>query len=206
MNSAAKSVLYFALIGLVLAGAVVGVFEVAHPLAKDGTVAVYFAFASPQVIQGYQNAILQVPTGAGGPPGRLTVLSLNVTIDSVHVHSGTSEETGWTEISSGTVTVDLMKQNGDTVLLGTVNIAEQNITMVRMHVASATAIIQDTSGPAPRQVKVPSDELKVPVMADIRGQLTTSITITPHSVHTVTQTDPIIVRPVLLLKQVDGPE
>jgi len=25
-------------------------------------------------------------------------------------------------------------------------------------------------------------------------------------VHTVTQTDPIIVRPVLLLKQVDGPE
>ena len=108
--------------------------------------------------------------------------------------------------SSGTVTVDLMKQNGDTVLLGTVNIAEQNITMVRMHVASATAIIQDTSGPAPRQVKVPSDELKVPVMAEIRGQLTTSITITPGSVHTVTQTDPIIVRPVLLLKQVDGPE
>jgi hypothetical protein len=184
----------------------VGVFEVAHPFAKDGTVVVYFAFASPQVIQGYQNAILQVPPGAGGPPEGLTVLSLSVTIDSVQVHSGTSDETGWTDISSGTVTVDLMKQNGDTVLLGTVNIAEQNITMVRMHVASATAMIQDTPGTEPRQVKVPSDELKVPVMAEIRGQLTTSITITPHSVHIVTQTDPIIVRPVLLLKQVDGPE
>lgn len=206
MRSAAKSVLYFALIGLMLAGAVVGVFEVAQPFAKDGTVVVYFAFASPQVVQDDQNAIIQAPPGAGGPPERPTVLSLSVTIDSVQVHSGTSDETGWIEISSGTVTVDLMKQSGDTALLGTANIAEQNITMVRMHVATATAIIQDTSGTETRQVKVPSDELRVPVMAEIRGQLTTSITITPDSLHIVTQTDPIIVRPVLLLKQVDGPE
>lgn len=212
MNAAAKGILHFALVGLIMAGAVVAVFEVTHPFPKEGTISVHFAHAAPQVdIQGDQYIVSQAPHAVGGPPDRPIVLSLEVTIDSVQVHSASSDdETGWTEVSSGTVTLDLMKQSGETILLGSANIAEQNITMVRMHVTSATATVQNSSGTFPGSaVKVPSGDLKIPVNAKVRGQLTTSITITPDpkEVHIVTQNDPIVVRPtILLVKDVDGPE
>jgi len=207
MNQAAKGVLQFAIIGLIMAGAVVAVFEAANPFPKEGKIAVYFAYAAPQVdIQGDQYIVDQASPATAGPPDRPNVKSLEVTIDSVQVHSGISDETGWTEVSSGTVTLDLVKSSGESVLLGLTNISEQNITMVRMRVAGATATLEDASGTVTREVKVPSGELKIPVIAQVRGQLTTSITITPESVHIVTQTDPIIVRPVLLVKRVDGPE
>lgn len=201
MNSPAKNVLFFALIGLMLSGALVAVFEIAHPFAKYGTVSVYFAYGSPTVYYQVDQSTLQAP-----PADRLTVQSLTVTVDSVQVHSGISNDTGWTTISNSSVTLNLMNPSGDKVLLGSTNIAEQNITMVRMHVASAAATVQYSNGTtAPREVKVPSDVLKVPLMAEVRGQLTTSITLTPGGVHVV-QNDPLIVRPVILLKDVDGPK
>ena len=214
MNQAAKGVLQFAIIGLIMAGAAVAVFEVAHvadvgyPFAKDGAVAVYFAYASS--LPNYQldqYALVQPSSGDLGPPERPIVLSLDVTINSVEVTS--NEETGWTVISSETVTLDLMKQSGETIQLGLTNIVEQNIAMVRMHVASASAAVEYSDGTqASREVRVPSGELKIPVMAEIRGQLTTSITITPDmdAVKTVTQTDPIILRPTILLTKVAGPQ
>ena len=210
MNQAAKGVLQFAIIGLIMAGAVVAVFEAANPFPKEGKIAVYFAYAAPQVdIQGDQYIVDQASPATTGPPDRLNVKSLEVTIDSVQVHSGISDETGWTEVSSGTVTLDLIKSSGESVLLGLTNIAEQNITMVRMHVASAAATVEYSNGTvARREVKVPSSELKIPLMAEIRGQLTTRITITsdPQEVHIVMQTDPIILRPTILLNKVEGPE
>lgn len=205
MNKAVKGVLQFAIVGLLMAGAVVAVFEVVNPFPKEGTIAVYFAYAAPQVdIQGDQYIVTQAAP-ATGSPDRPNVLSLEVTIDSVRVHSGISDdETSWTEISSGSVTLDLMKPSGESILLGSANIAEQNITMVRMHVASASATVEGASG---TEVKVPSGELKIPVNAQIRGQLTTSIMLAPDSVHVVNQPNgDIIVRPVLLVKDVHGPE
>ncbi len=208
MNSAAKRTLYFALIGLMLSGATVAVFEMAHPFAKYGTVSVYFAYASPSVdYQVDQFTIPQVPPGTQGPQGKPTIMSLNVTIDSVQVHSGVENATGWTQVSNKTVTLDLMKQSNETVNLGSANIAEQNITMVRMHVASAAATVQYSNGTVTtQQVKVPSGELKIPVVAEIRGQLTTSITIFPDAVHTVIQGNgEIKVTPVLHV-WVKGPD
>lgn len=102
-----------------------------------------------------------------------------------------------------------MKSSGESVLLGLTNIAEQNITMVRMHVAGAAATVEYSNGTvARRDVKVPSSELKIPLMAEIRGQLTTRITITsdPQEVHIVTQTDPMTLRLTILLNKVEGPE
>ena len=210
MNQAAKGVLQFAIIGLIMAGAVVAVFEAANPFPKEGKIAVYFAYAVPQVgIQGNQYMVTQTPPATGEPPDRPNVLSLEVTIDSVRVHRGISDdETAWTEISSGSVTIDLMKPSGESILLGSANIAEQNITMVRMHVTRATATIQNSSGTFPGQiVTVSSGEFKIPVTAQIRGQLTTSITVSPESVHTVIQGNgEIRATPVLHIQRVDGPE
>lgn len=201
MNSAAKAILHFALVGLITAGAVVAVFEVAPPFPKEGTVVVRFVHAAPQVLYQDDQSSTQGPPASQGPPDRPSIVRLDVTIDSVQVHSGISEETGWEEIPSATITLDLMSPSGESVSLVPANISEQDITMVRMRVVSAMATLE---GASTTEVRIPSGVLKVPVSAQIRGQLTTTITITPESVHIVTQTDPIIVTPVLHV-QVDGP-
>src|SRR5437867_2174332 len=117
MDAATRKTLYFGLIGLMLAGSIIAVFQVKPIplaiLAKDGTVSIYLAGA-PSDISGNQNIIAsggsyaapQVPIGGSEKPNA-TITSLNVTIDSVMVHvAGEADDSGWSPIFEGTMVLD----------------------------------------------------------------------------------------------------
>ncbi len=188
MDRAARSVLFFAIIGLLTASSVIGVFQYVPVIAKDGTVSVYLTSTSPDI---------QSDT---------KITSLNVTIDSVSVHrSGAFDESGWTVITNTPVTLDVLKPTNVTMLIAMRQIPEQNITMVRLHVASATAVVQGSQGIV--DVKVPSKELKILIgSVRVKGQLNTGI-ILANKPHIVVQGNGmIILTPVLHVDQITGPE
>src|SRR2546428_13145912 len=109
---------FFGLVGLLIAGSTIAVFQVAPSvlpsvLAKDGTVSIYFA-STPSDISGSQNTgvsnAVQLSSLAASAKPAMSITSLNVTIDSVMVHkSGEANDSGWVEISHGSVTLDLLK-------------------------------------------------------------------------------------------------
>ena len=87
MDRATRKMVYFAFLGLLLAGSVIAFFQADPMLPKDGTVSVY--------ISNIQSDIVGKPTIAGNSPqsgnahvsGKPsgTLLSLNVTFDSVTI-------------------------------------------------------------------------------------------------------------------------
>src|SRR5213594_2489871 len=87
MDRATRKMVYFAIVGLLLAGSMIAVFQASPVLAKDGTVSVYISNIQwdiqrqPTITGNSQSSNAQ---NAGKPT--VTLLSLNVTIDSWTLH------------------------------------------------------------------------------------------------------------------------
>ncbi len=204
MDRAARSVLFFAIIGLLTASSVIGVFQSVPVIAKNGTVSVYFA-GMPSDIQ-FDPAMSQTYTASGKPT--VDILGLNVTIDSVSVHrNGATNASGWTAISHSSMTLDVLKPTNVTTLIVMGQVPEQNITMVRLHVARALAVVRDAQGTLSTvAVKVPSGKLEIPLgSVRVAGQLNTSIVVDrPHIV--VQGNGTIMLTPTLHLDKVSQPD
>jgi hypothetical protein len=197
MDAATKSVILFGVIGLLLAGSVIAVFQVKPGfvpiLAKDGTVSIYMSSIQPDIsgnptvtYSGYMASAPPINTPSSGKPS-LNIISLNVTIDSVLIHkSGEGNDSGWQEIFHGSMTIDLLKSTSVSTLIASAKVPEGNITMVRLVVSSATAAVKDASGGISSwRVTVSSGKLEVPLdtEAGVKAQMTTAITLgRPHIV------------------------
>lgn len=205
MDRALLKMLYFGLVGLLIAGSIITVFQTTPVIAKEGTVSVYFTGIASD-IQGDPNVPVDVAAGAGRPG--VDLLSLTVTIDSVSVHqSGADDESGWTEISNIPITVDVLRSTDVTTLIAMGPVPEQNITMVRLHVTGATAAVSDSGAVSSMAVLVSNGELKIPLgSARVTAQLNTSIAVT-GKVNIVFQgNDMIRLTPVLHVDRVTGPK
>ncbi len=200
MDKAARSVLFFAIIGVLAASSVIGVFQSAPVIAKNGTVSIYFTSMPPDI---QSDMIIPGDLATAGAQGSVQILSLNVTIDSVSVHrSGAIEESGWTVISTTPVTIDVMKPTNVTMLIAMGQIPEQNITTVRLHVADATAAVKNSQVTV--DVTVPSNKLQISLVSSIRlkGESNTSIFADrPHIV--VHRDGTIMLTPILHLDRVE---
>ncbi len=206
MDKAARSVLFFAIIGVLAASSVIGVFQSATVIAKNGTLAIYFTSMPPDI---QSDTIVPGDLATVGVQSSAQIVSLNVTIDSVSVHrNGAFEESGWTVITNTPVTFDVVKTANVTMLIGMGQIPEQNITMVRLHVASATAAVKDPQGNVEgKSVVVSSNQLKIPLgSVRVRGQLNTDIMLAsePHII--VQGNGTIRLTPVLRVERVTGPQ
>lgn len=204
MDRALLNMLYFGLAGLLIAGSIITVFQTTPVIAKEGTVSVYLTGIASD-IQGDPNVPEDVAAGAGRP--RVDLLSLTVTIDSVSVHrSGADDESGWTEISNIPITLDVLRSTDVTTMIAMGPVPEQNITMVRLHITSATATVSHSGAVSSMTVLVSSGELKIPLgSARVTAQLNTSIAVT-GKVNIVFQgNDMIRLTPVLHVDRVTGP-
>jgi Domain of unknown function (DUF4382) len=199
MDPATRRAFYLGLVGLILAGSLIAVFQIKpiplSILAKDGTVSIYFASMSSGS-QGNQNlqvsglSFVSSPEAANGHgKPNATITSLNVTIDSVTVHvAGQGNESGWSSnLLPRTFTIDILKATNLATLIASSKLPAGNITTVRLGVSSATAAVKDsqTEKVTLVQVDVSSGKLEVPLDSDARvsPQLTTSITLgRPHIV------------------------
>jgi hypothetical protein len=204
MDRATRRMLYFAVIGLLLASSLIAVFQATPVLAKDGTVSVY--------LSSIQTDISGQPTITGGPPqsgnghvsGRPTgtLLSLNVTIDSVSIDRNDSSGA----VTSNTkFTFDVLRPFNVSTLISSAKVPAENVTMVTLHVASATAAVQGISGL--QTVKVPSSELKIPVQpaVEVKAQTSSSIVISGTAHIVFTGNGKIILTPVLHAQKMTGP-
>jgi len=179
MDLATRKMLYYGLVGLLIAGSTIALFQ-ASPVQifpKDGTLSIYLADIQPDIpintlipFSPLQSPIPLIPQRPSG-----TVLSLNVTIDSVTIHSNAdSNDAGMT--SNTKFTFDVLKPFSVSTLISKTSVPVENVTMVDLHVASATAAVQ---GQGLQLVKVPSDELKIPVSpaVHIKAQMNSGIVI-----------------------------
>src|SRR5260370_2104687 len=138
-------------------------------------------------------------------PSLNLVFSLNVTIDSVTIHrNGDSNDVG--RALSTTFTFDVMKPFNASKLISSAQVPIENVTMVDLHVAGATAAVQGLVGLQP--VKVPSDVLKIPVSPAIhvKAQLSSSIVIS-GTAHVVFEGNSgIMLTPVLHVEKTSVPQ
>jgi len=179
MDLATRKMVYYGLVGLLIAGSTIAAFQVSpiQIFPKDGILSVYLSEIQPD-IQGYQVipfSPLLSPVSQTLQRVSVTLLSLNVTIDSVTIHkNGDSNDVGKTLNTK--FTFDVLKPFNVSKLIATAEVPVENVTMVDLHVSSATAAVQD-QGLQP--VKVPSDELKIPVSpaVHIKAQMNSSIVI-----------------------------
>ncbi|HWY28780.1 MAG TPA: DUF4382 domain-containing protein [Candidatus Sulfotelmatobacter sp.] len=195
MDLATRKMVYYALLGLLIAGSTITVFRVAPQvipvqfLSKDGTFAVYFNSipSNSSGNQGISNVGFlpsTLPINAR-PPGLLTVVSLNVTIDSIAFHQSGSNDSGWTNLPQSPITIDLLHSSSVSVLIDKVRIPSENVTMVELHVSHAIATVSILGVVSPEQVVVSSDILKIQIDsgARVEPQMTTSVTVDrPHIV------------------------
>src|SRR5437763_16609822 len=211
MDLATRKMVYYGLVDLLIAGSTIALFQ-ASPvqfLPKDGSLSIYLADIQPDIqpdIQGNQvisfgpllSPISQTPQGLSA-----SLLSLNVTIDSVTIHSnGDLNDAGMT--TNTKFTFDVMKPFDVSALISNAKVPVENVTMVSLHVGSATAAVQGLVGLQP--VKVPSDELKIPVSpaVHIKAQMSSSIVIS-GTAHVVFAGASIILTPVLHVEKTTGP-
>ncbi len=207
MDLATRKMVYYGLVGLLIAGSTVALFQ-ASPvqiLPKDGSLSIYLADIQPD-IQGNQvisfgpllSPISQTPQKLFG-----SLLSLNVTIDSVTIHSnGDLNDAGMT--TNTKFTFDVLKPFDVSPLISNAKVPVENVTMVSLHVGSATAAVQGLVGL--QAVKVPSDELKIPVSpaVHIKAQMSSSIVIS-GTAHIVFAGGTIILTPDLHVEKTTGP-
>jgi len=209
MDLATRKMVYYGLVGLLIAGSTIALFQ-ASPvqfLPKDGSLSIYLADIQPD-IQGNQvisfgpllSPISQTPQGLSA-----SLLSLNVTIDSVTIHSnGDLNDAGMT--TNTKFTFDVMKPFDVSPLISNAKVPVENVTMVSLHVGSATAAVKGLAGLQP--VKVPSEELKIPVSpaVHVKAQMTSSIVIS-GTAHIVFQGNgSIILTPVLHVEKTTEPQ
>ena len=195
MDRATRKMVYFAFLGLLLAGSVIAFFQADPMLPKDGTVSVY--------ISNIQSDIVGKPTIAGSSPqsgnahvsGKPsgTLLSLNVTFDSVTIERNDNDSGVTTNTK---FTFDVLRPFDVSMLISSAKVPTENVTMVKLHVASAVAAVQGISGL--QTVKVPSSELKIPVQPalEVKAQASSSIVIS-GTAHIVFTGNGIILTPVL---------
>ncbi len=204
MDRAARSILFSAVIGLLTATSVIGVLQTIPLIAKDATVSVYFTGVASDIQ--FDPAASQTYIASGRPT--LDILSLNLTMDSVSVHrNGAASASGWTVISHASMTLDVLKSTDVTTLIGTGQVPEQNITMVRLYVARAVAVVRDSQGTLSTvSVKVPSAKLEIPLgSVRVAGLLNTDIIADrPHIV--VQGNGTVMLTPTLHLDKVSQPD
>jgi hypothetical protein len=152
LDTATRSILQFGLIGLVLAGGLLGVLQVrpATILPFDGAILVQIAGPSVQF----------APT-VDGCQNDCSAVSLNLTIDTVTVHrEGELNLTGgWLKISKASTTLDVARITGIGQIVGRASVPPGNINLIRLNVSSASALIRGTSTPIP--VSIPSGKVDV---------------------------------------------
>jgi hypothetical protein len=214
MDLASRKMVYYGLLGLLIAGATITVFRVAPQvihtsiLAKDGTLGIYFSNVPSEIPSN------NVVSSTGLPYGTLpistnslldisAIVSLEVTIDSVMIHSNEANNTGWMQISHGSTTFNLLTDVS--VLIATAKVPAQNITMVVLHVSNAAATVSLLGMITSVPVVVPSGNLKIPLDsgASIKPQLTTSIT--ADRPHIVIANSTVRLSPVLHVDNISGP-
>src|SRR5712692_6428212 len=142
MDLATRKMVYYGLLGLLIAGSTIAVFRVAPQvvpvqfLAKDGTFAVYFNSIASDISsnQGMSNAGLlstTQPITVNTPRiGLFTIVSLDVTIDSVMIHKSGANDSGWMPVSHGPVTIDLLQPSSVSVLIASDKVPAENVTMI----------------------------------------------------------------------------
>jgi len=198
MDLATRKMVYYGLLGLLLAGSTIAVFRVAPQmipvqfLAKDGTFAVYFS-SIPSDIQSNQSG------------------SINVTIDSISFHDNEGNDSGWTtESLSPPMTINLLQPTTVSWLIVTEKIPAQNVTMIVLHVSKAVASVS-TNGLlpiSPVSVSIPSNTLKIPINSGARvdpQRTTRVVAVRPHIVF-AGSSGMVKVTPVLLVESISGPE
>src|SRR5256712_2560003 len=215
MDLATRRMVYYGLLGLLIAGSTITAFRVVPIpfLAKDGTISIYFSGIQSDILS--NQPIAQVALLSAAPPntpssGKPTanIVSLNITIDSASLHKSGDANDSWVPIPHWTTTtIDLLKSTNVLTLIASAEVPAENITMVRLHVSNAVAAVRDPSGLVSfKTVVVPSEMLKIPLSPDARisGQMTTSIIVDrPHIV--VDGTDQIRLTPVLHVDSVNEP-
>jgi uncharacterized protein DUF4382 len=211
MDLATRKMVYYGLLGLLIAGSTIAVFRIGPPnmgpFLKDGTLNVYMSSIQPD-IQGNTITPSQVsPVGTVqlAVKSNLNLLSLNVTIDSITVHaSDESDPSGVTHTTS--FTFDVLKPLNVATLISSEKVPVENVTMVSLHVSKAVAAVTGITGLA--SVKVPSDELKIPVSPalHVEGQKTSSIVVS-GTAHVVFEgNNDIMLTPVLHVERTTGPD
>ena len=215
MDLATRKMVYYGLLGLLIAGSTIAVFRVTPRmvpiLAKDGTLAVYFS-SIPSDIQSNQSGSSLVPVQSislNPPAHQIVPVSVNVTIDSISFHDDEGNDSGWTtDTLSSPMTINLLQSTTVSQLIGKEAIPAQNVTMIVLHVSKAVASVRTDGGLtlSVMQVTVPSNTLKILMGSGARvdPQRTTSVVaIRPHIV--LTGNGGIKVTPVLN-SSVSGPE
>ena len=196
--------IYFAIVGLLLAGSMIAVFQASPVLAKDGTVSIYMSSiqsdiqGNPPITSTSQSVNAHISGKSSGP-----LLSLNVTVDSVTIYRNDNESS----VTSNTkFTFDVLKQFNVSTLILSTKVPAENVTIVTLHVANATASVQGMSGL--QTVKVPSGELKIPVQPalEVKAQTSSSIVISGTAHIVFTGNGQIILTPVLHAQKMTGPQ
>ena len=216
MDLATRKMVYYGLLGLLIAGSTVAVFRIAPQVvpAKDGIISVYFSsipsdISSDQGI--YNSGLLSIAQPSGSPTSSkfgFTIVSLDVTIDSVMIHKSGTNDSGWMQVSHGSMTIDLLKPSSVSLLIASDKVPEENVTMVTLHVSNATATVTDTLGiVSAKIVAVSSETLKIPLNsgASVKAQMSTSIVANrPHIV--IEGNGQIRLTPVLAVDSLNGPK
>jgi len=207
MDLATRKMFYYGLIGVLIAGSTIAVFQISpvQILPKDGTLNVYLSGIQTD-IPGNQLipfSPLQTPVSQTLQTPSVKLVSLNVTIDSITIHmNGNSSDAKKT---LGTkFTFDVLKSFNVTKLLVSAQVPSENVTMVDLHVAHAEASVQ---GQGVQPVKVPSNELKIPLSpaVHIKAQMSSSIVISGTAHIVIEGNGDIILTPVLHVDRTSGP-
>jgi len=198
MDRATRKMAYFAIVGLLLAGSMIAVFQASPVLTKDGTVSVYMSNiqvdikGQPTTTGSSQSANAHI---SGKPNG--TLLSLNVTIDSVSIDRNDNNSAVTTNTN---FTFDILRPFNVSTLISSAKVPTENVTMVTLHVANAIAAVQGSQGSSVlKTVKVPSNELKIPVQpaVEVKAQTSSSIVISGSAHIVFTGNGQIMLTPVL---------
>jgi hypothetical protein len=218
MDLATRKMVYYGLLGLLIAGSTIAAFRVAPQvipvqfLSKDGTFAVYFNNIPSDISsnQGTPNLSPLTSTLSVNPhpPGLLTVVNLNVTIDSIAFHESGSNDSGWTYRPQTPVTINLLQPTSVSVLIDSVKIPSENVTMVELHVSHASAAISIQGVVSIEQVVVSNENLKIPINsgASVQPQRTTSIVVDRPHIVVEGNSNVIRLTPVLNVDSVSGPK
>lgn len=211
MDLATRKMVYYGLLGILIAGSVITVFRIAPssmgPFAKDGTLDVYMAGIQPDIQGNTITPPQSAPIGNVQVPAKvnLNLRSLNVTIDSVTIHTSNESDPNGTPHSTS-FTFDVLKPFNVATLLSTEKVPVENVTMVSLHVSKAVAAATGISGLL--SVKVPSDELKIPVSPALHvdAQKTSGIVISGTAHVVVEGNGDIMLTPVLHVEKTTGPD
>jgi len=217
MDLATRKMVYYGLLGLLIAGSTIAVFRVAPRmvpiLAKDGTIAVYFS-SIPSDIQSNQSGSNLAPVqglSLNPPAHQIVPVSVNVTIDSISFHDNEGNDSGWTtDTLSPPMTINLLQSTTVSALIGTEKIPAENVTMIVLHVSKAVASVSVNGvlSASLVQVSVPSNALKIPMGSGARvdPQGTTKVVaVRPHIV-VAGNSGVVKVTPVLQVDSISGPE